>query len=217
MSKVEFKTIPSPATARDGDAVRENYEDLSTASQAVTNENIQRGSVFTRHLSDGDGAFKTIISDTVGNTATDAPTGAVPLAADIPLSAPSSFATIPGTPVLAVANVPFAIANPAAVSKTAICSVEIQQQAAGAGPWITISRKDLSFFTEYRVATASQSNEQTSINLFGMFEATTIFHQVRLRAMGISLGVPYTQNYDFSGDTGAANYDTQLTIFVINN
>ena len=196
MSKVEFKTIPSPATARDGDAVRENYEDLSTASQSVTNENIQRGSVFTRHLSDVDGPFKRVIYDTASNTATDAPTGAVPLAADLAFITSLPFATAPGTPVLAVAKVPFAIANPATVSKVAVCSIEIQQQAAGAGPWITISRKDLSFFTERRVATANQSNEQTSINLFGMFEATAVYHQVRLVALAGA------QNYDFSGDVG---------------
>jgi hypothetical protein len=44
-----------------------------------------------------------------------------------------------------------------------------------------------------------------------MFEATSIFHQVRLVALAGA------QNYDFSGDTGAANYNTQLTIFVVDN
>jgi hypothetical protein len=210
MSKVEFRTIPSPATARDGDAVRENYEDLSTASQAVTNENIQKGSAFTRHLSDADGAFKNLLHYETRRVETAV--GALG-GTELVLQPSASFGTIPGNPVLAIGKVPYRIHTRSAVS---FCRIELQQQAAGAGPWITISIKDLSFFTEERVNSGAYTNEETSIDLFGLFEATAFYHQVRLVAIGTVGPTVYTQNYDF-GNGGAMRFYAQLTLFVINN
>tara|TARA_R100000808_G_scaffold25087_1_gene61647 strand:+ start:20255 stop:20887 length:633 start_codon:yes stop_codon:yes gene_type:complete len=210
MSKVDFSTIPTPATARDGDAVRENFETLSTASQAITAENIQKSSVFNRHLSDVDGSFKTILDYSPINT--DASNGALG-GTELVLATSTSFATLSGNPVLAIGKVPYRIHTPTSVS---FCRIELQQQPLGAGSWTTISRKELSFYTEERVDSASYTNEETSINLFGMFEATAVSHTVRLVAIGTVLGVPYTQNYDFSG-SASTNYETQLTLFVINN
>ena len=185
MSDVEYRYAPKAGKPREGDSVRGNFEVLEGSFGAISDENIERSSVNTRHLSLADGAFKAVVSDvqTLGPNASGA------MGVDTVLLTATVTCDV-GTPVLVTGQVQFRIRDIGAFNGNGACSLDLDIQHLGA---ITSSRMLLGAEPDY-VAASAAAIEMTTVPVFGMFTSTHPSHTISIVAKA---GAGITENYDF--------------------
>lgn len=196
MSNIEFPHVPSYGGEIDADGVRKNFEEIQRAMSDITSHNIDKGSIFTRHIGTDTLKWKqdqqltrTIAGANANGVAgapiTLIPTGATPFQCEV------------GRSVLTMAHIPFAQnawdgATGGLHIVSGTCTLVLEADIGGGGSYSTIDTKEITLGTEVGVAAASAYIGKTHIQMFAVFTAVAESHNVRVRATAAG-------NYNFNG------------------
>jgi hypothetical protein len=209
MSELEYKTVPVAGEALSATGVRENFTDIADALGDVSEENLETGSVFTRHIASntvsGPGVtalpWKEQLNITKAVTGVNGNPGK-PMALLIPDPVQSIACQI-GRPVFVMAKIPVGInswdagTGSYAYANTGQHDVWLYADTGGGGAFTLLDTKSIKIDTVSPAAglpagTAISSETQTYIQMFYIFEATQIEHIVKVH-------VGSSANFNFNG------------------
>lgn len=212
MSELEYKTVPVAGEPLNAPDVRENFTDIADALGDVSEENLDTGSVFTRHVASGTVAgpgvlslpWKEQLNITRAVTGVNGNPGK-PMALFIPDPVQSIACQI-GRPVFVIAKIPVGInswdAGSGGVHAWANMGkhdVWLYADTGGGGAFTLLDTKSIIIDTDRDAAGGGGAsavnvfNEtQTYVQMFYIFEATQIEHIVKVH-------VGSSANFNFNG------------------
>jgi hypothetical protein len=196
MSSVKYEGKVSPGDAVESLPVRRNFVAVESALDAVTTDNIDDGSVFTRHMATDRGAWKIVTSypsvvldsgvHAELNTSSALTSDFIVL--PVPDTATTYIETEPGQAVLVMCGVPVAMNHVDRITKL---ELGIYVDTTTAATMVAVKTVDVRWANDVTVTT--RALETTFVQMFCMFVAKFDQHLIQLRIMTDS------DDYDMNG------------------
>lgn len=199
MSKVDYEYRALPGGVPSADGVLSNFEEISSAMKNITSENVERGSIFTRHVSSSSKgvSWKRAWIDsnntiTASNNGTDANVTLIPMGLEVQIEQPR--------PILVIAR--FSVEqNTWDAGTTSPSDGKVQvalQQTTNAGvSWTTVATTTVHLGNGPNVAAGFATENEAAVEFFGLYESTAMIHRHRLLA------------------TSSTNYDYGSTAYIV--
>ena len=195
MSSVKYESKASPGDVVEALPVRKNFVAVESALDAVTTDNIDDGSIFTRHMATDRGAWKvvtsypsvTLDSGVHSELKTSSALGSDFIVLPVPDTATTYIETEPGQAVLVMCGVPVAMDHVDRITKL---ELGLYVDTTTAATMVKVKSVDIDWANDPTVS--SRAIETTFVQMFHIFEAKFDRHLIQLRI--VSGSADYAMN-----------------------